>query len=199
MSLRHLALRGRLRGRLQRPGLRRYDRHHASRQRGQDHAGALGPDRQGLQRGASGREGRVQISRERGVQGQAADHAAGGRVAARACSTAGAAASWRRRPRPASSRTSPPTSPPSRPNLSPTAVDAFKVDGKAVGVPFEVGRRLLLLQQEAVREGGREGRGHQELGRFARRGEDAQGRRHHADRRSAPARNGRCTSTIPIS
>ena len=33
----------------------------------------------------------------------------------------------------------------------PTAVDAFKVDGKVVGVPFESRRGRLLLQQEAVR------------------------------------------------
>ncbi len=45
------------------------------------------------------------------------------------------------------------------------------------------GRGRLLLQQEAVREGRREGRGHQELGRFPRRGEEAQGGRHHPDRR----------------
>ena len=48
--------------------------------------------------------------------------------------------------------------------LSPTAVDAFKVDGKAVGVPFDSRRGRLLLQQEAVREGRREGRGHQDAG-----------------------------------
>ena len=45
------------------------------------------------------------------------------------------------------------------------------------------GRGRLLLQQEAVREGRREGRRHQDLGRFSRRGEEAQGGRHHADRR----------------
>ena len=45
------------------------------------------------------------------------------------------------------------------------------------------GRGRLLLQQEAVREGGREGRGHQVLGRFSRRGEEAQSRRDHAARR----------------
>ena len=44
------------------------------------------------------------------------------------------------------------------------------------------GRGRLLLQQEAVREGRREGRGHQDLGRLPRRGEEAQGRRDHADR-----------------
>ena len=45
------------------------------------------------------------------------------------------------------------------------------------------GRGRLLLQQEAVREGRGQGRGYQDLGRFSRRGEEAQGRRHHADRR----------------
>ncbi len=38
-------------------------------------------------------------------------------------------------------------------DMSPTAVDAFKVDGKVVGVPFEVGEVAFYLQQEAVREG----------------------------------------------
>ena len=43
------------------------------------------------------------------------------------------------------------------------------------------GRGRLLLQQEAVRKGRGEGRGHQDLGRLPRRGQEAQSRRHHPD------------------
>ena len=39
--------------------------------------------------------------------------------------------------------------------------------------PIRGGRGCLLLQQETVREGRREGRGHQDLGRFPWRGEEA--------------------------
>ncbi len=99
------------------------------------------------------------------------------------CSTAGPAASCRRRTRRVSSRTSPPTSAPSRRRWSPTAVDAFKVDGKTVGVPFEVGEVAFYYNKKLFEKAGREGRGHQDLGRFPRRGEEAQGGRHHPDRR----------------
>ena len=43
------------------------------------------------------------------------------------------------------------------------------------------GPSRLLLQQETVREGRGEGRGHQDLGRLPWRGEEDQGRRNHPD------------------
>ena len=49
-------------------------------------------------------------------------------------------------------------------NMAPTAVDCDQSRRQGGRRAVRSGRRLLLLQQEAVREGGREGRGHQELG-----------------------------------
>ena len=73
---------------------------------------------------------------------------------ARTCSTAGPAASCRRRTRPGFSRTSPPTSRTSRPTMSPTAVDAFKIDGKVVGVPFEIGEVAFYYNKKLFAKAG---------------------------------------------
>ena len=66
--------------------------------------------------------------------------------------------------------------------MVPAAVDAFKIDGKTVGVPFEMGLVAFYYNKKLFEKAGREGRGHQDLGRLPRRGEEAQGRRDHPDR-----------------
>ena len=49
-------------------------------------------------------------------------------------------------------------------NMAPTAVELDQSRWQSGRRAVRSGRRLLLLQQEAVREGGREGRGDQKLG-----------------------------------
>ena len=68
-----------------------------------------------------------------------------------------------------------------RPFSSRPRSHAYAVDGKIVGVPMTIGRGRVLLQQGPAREGRRRSRSDQDLGRLPRRGQDAQGGRHHAD------------------
>ena len=199
MNFRNPRARVRLRRRARRlSGLGRHHRHHPPRQRKPGAKGALGQDRRGLQRRAQGRQGRVQVSRERGVQGQAADDAAVRR------SRPDLFYSWAGGVMQAQDKAGflkDITADVADVETEPVADRGRRLQGRRQSRRRAVrgGRGRLLLQQEAVREGRREGRGHQELGRFSRRGQEAQGRRASRRSSSAPARNGRCTSTIPIS
>ena len=91
------------------PGLRRHEHHRSSRQRKPHPKGALGKDRQGLQRRAQGREGPDSSIWRTKPSRRSCRRCCSPTIPARTCSTAGPAASCRRRTRRASSRTSPPT------------------------------------------------------------------------------------------
>ena len=76
---------------------------------------------------------------------------------------------------------------------------SIKVDGKAVGVPFEQGDVSFFYNKKLFEKAGVKAEDIKSWDDFLGRGEEAQGRRASRRSRSAPARNGRCTSTIPIS
>jgi len=82
-------------------------------------------------------------------------------------------------------------------NMAPTAVDAIKVDGKAVGVPFDQGVVSFFYNKKLFEKAGvkaAEIKSWDDLLAAVKKLKAAGIPRS----RSGPARNGRCTSTIPI-
>ena len=178
---------------------RRADHRQVAAYRGQSGPGEdLGGGGARLRGEESRRQGRDAVPRERGLQGQAADHPAIARPAAhhlqlgrRRAEGAGrgrrARGHHRRR-----SRTT-------RTICAPGAVAAFTVDGKIYGLPHAVSQVGFMYNKELFAKAGVDGAQDQDLGRPARRGEDAEGRGRDADRGRRRATNGRCISTGPIS
>ena len=140
----------------------------------------MGQGRGRLQRRAQRGQRPVQIPRERSVQGEVADHAAVEQLPTRAVLLLGrrrdAGAGQGRLPQGPHGRCR------HRPGDDGSGrgrrfQDRWQDRGRAI----RDGPSRLLLQQETVREGRGEGRGHQDLGRLSWRGEEDQGRRNHPD------------------
>ncbi len=83
--------------------------------------------------------------------------------------------------------------------MSPTAVDAFKVDGKAVGVPFEVGEVAFYYNKKLFEKAGVKAEDIKTWDDFLGAVKKLKAAGIVPDRRSGRARNGRCISTIPTS
>ena len=67
--------------------------------------------------------------------------------------------------------------------LAPTAVDAFKVGGKVVGTPFEVGEVVFYYNKKLFEKAGVKAEDVKSWDDFLCCREEAQGRGHSADRR----------------
>ena len=102
---------------------------------------------------AQGRESPVQVSGERSLQGEAADDVAVQRPPRPVLQLGRrrhAGAGQGRLPQGHHRR----CRAPSKPTMAPTAVDAFKVDGKVVGVPFEVGEVAFYYNKKLFEKAG---------------------------------------------
>ena len=83
-------------------------------------------------------------------------------------------------------------------NMAPTAVDSIKVDGKAVGVPFDQGVVSFFYNKKLFEKAGVKAEDIKSWDDLLGRGEERSRPPALLRSRSEPARNGRCTSTIPI-
>ncbi len=85
------------------------------------------------------------------------------------------------------------------PFQSPAAMQAYTLNGKVYGVPMQTSQVGFFYNKDLFAKAGVDAGCDQDLGRSARRGEEAAGGRHRRRSSSAAPTSGRCTSTGRIS